>query len=152
MVFADPIVAPFPDGVRLENLDEYLTNDPTSDSRFETNNHGHKHQTNNEISEMKSKTSFSINFDTSTNQLDYSNIRRQLVRIHGHFDALLNAPELAKPDELVVRIGNSLICEVNSVILTEIRCDVDRSMIITHQDYPVEIQVSYFCSTSLTIS
>ncbi|CAH8854918.1 unnamed protein product [Trichobilharzia szidati] len=142
-VFADPIVAPFPDGVRLENLDEYLTNDPASDSRFETNNHGHKHQTNSEISEYKSKTSFSVNSDTSANQLDYSNIR-QLVRIHGHFDALLNAPELAKPDELVVRIGNSLICEVNSVILTEIRCDVDRSMIITHQDYPVEIQFGRF--------
>ncbi|CAH8560289.1 unnamed protein product [Heterobilharzia americana] len=138
-VHQDPVVVPFADGIRIENLDDYLT----SDSESETNNYGHKRQRSSQLLKSECKTSSSRNSDNLSSQLDYSNVK-QLIRILGQFDALLHAPELSKPDELVVRIGDSLICEVNSIMLTEIRCDLDRRMLVTRQDYPVEIQFGRF--------
>ncbi|XP_018651958.1 putative plexin [Schistosoma mansoni] len=141
-VYQDPIVIPFPDGIRVENLDDdYLTDDLMNDQHVELNTY--QRQISNQSLEPSSQSVSSTNSHTLSNHIDYSNVR-QLIRIHGHFDALINAPELAKSDELIVRIGDSLICEVNSIILTEIRCDLDRKMILKHQDYPVEVQFGRF--------
>ncbi|TNN15590.1 Plexin-A4 isoform 3, partial [Schistosoma japonicum] len=133
-VYQDPVVLPFPDNIRVENLDDYSTNDLIHDQHIETVNYNYKYHRFNQSLERPLQSTSSIN---------YSSIR-QLIRIHGHFDTLLSAPELAKSDELTVRIGDSLICEVNSIMLTEIRCDLDRKMILKHHDYLVEVQFGRF--------
>ncbi|CAH8516724.1 unnamed protein product [Schistosoma turkestanicum] len=141
-VYQDPVVIPFPDGIRVENLDDYLTDDLINDQHIVEMN-GYPSQISNQSLELSSQSVSLTNPHKLSNQINYPSVK-QLIRIHGHFDALVHAPELAKPDELIVRVGDSLICEVNSIMLTEIRCDLDRRTIIKHQDYPVEVQFGHF--------
>ncbi|KAF8561693.1 hypothetical protein P879_01431 [Paragonimus westermani] len=139
-VHSDPIVHPFPDGLRQEELDDFTKpnpvvepDEPQNSVLSRRNADGHNMLDTAQATERE-----------GDNQPTPSVRVNQLLRLHGQFDALVAAPELAAKDELLVLVGDTHICLVNSVVNTEIRCDLDRSTLIAGLDYPVLVQFGRF--------
>ncbi|THD28805.1 Plexin A [Fasciola hepatica] len=150
-VHSDPFVTPFPDGIRVEELDN-LGIPPATDNTAEQNTHQKRHapasdnpQSSRSTPGVEHPDQNRIESESKVHKLDNPSASvHQLLRLFGQFHTLVLAPELQAPDELIVRVGNSQRCLVTSVIDTEIRCDLDQSQLISTEDYPVEVQFGRF--------
>uniref|UniRef100_A0A183SDB6 Sema domain-containing protein n=1 Tax=Schistocephalus solidus TaxID=70667 RepID=A0A183SDB6_SCHSO len=67
-----------------------------------------------------------------------------LLRLHGHFESLVDAPTLQSPEELSVRIGNSHECYVTAVTAEELRCDLSRQGLQEDEEYEVKIRFGQY--------
>ncbi|TPP65976.1 Plexin A [Fasciola gigantica] len=150
-VHSDPFVTPFPDGIRVEELDN-LGIPPATDNTPEQNTHQKRHAPASD-NPQSSRSTPGVEHPDQNHIESESKVRKsdspsasvhQLLRLFGQFHTLVLAPELQAPDELIVRVGNSQRCLVTSVIDTEIRCDLDQSQLVSTEDYPVEVQFGRF--------
>ncbi|KER24761.1 hypothetical protein T265_07647 [Opisthorchis viverrini] len=137
-VLPDPVVHPFPGGIRHEELDDFTSVKNPDIAEGE------------QRKVMPKRSTQESSASTNGSQMDGDNEKtrtpqsHQLLRLHGQFESLVRAPELAAPEELSVRLGNSHICFVSSVIASEIRCDLDRASLISGRNYPVVVQFGHF--------
>nr|VZI41359.1 unnamed protein product [Spirometra erinaceieuropaei] len=118
-VLPNPRVLPFPDGLRVEPFASTLDED-LADSA------GLPH------------TALS-NSSLGTPSRDH-----HLLRLHGHFESLLEAPTLQSPEELSVRIGDSHECHVTTVTAEELRCDLSRQGLQEDEEYEVKIRFGQY--------